>query len=216
MIEFQTSQTEWNNVLQALSATNISIAMVVTGGGTGVIPRCFRRVGASLNFVDANVPYSRVATEQYLGFKPVESYASVNTACALAKAAYARAQTQTETRSHALGLSMTASLPTHPVAHASHNDPRWPDAKTSVPDSQIHVASHDTINRRNWSLHFSARQCNRNTAESIAEQIFLVALTAAINSPKSQPYEDTLSRLLAAGLVITSNLDRSGSDRTTI
>jgi hypothetical protein len=212
MIEFQTSQKEWDDVLEALSATNISIAMVVTGGGTGVIPRCFRRVGASLNFVDANVPYSRIATEQYLGFKPVDPFASVSTACALAKAAHARAQIQAETRTHGLGLSMTASLPSHPIVHGNCNNSRSPDVSTSVPRCQIHVASHDTINCRNWSLHFSAGQCKRNTAEAIAEQMFLVAMTASINSPKSQPYEDTLSRLLAAGLAITSNLDRSGSD----
>lgn len=208
MIEFHTSQKDWDSVLQALTATNLKIAMVVTGGGTGVIPRCFRRVGASLNFVDANVPYSRVATQQYLGVKPADSFASASTAYALARAAHTRAQTQAETRSQSLGISLSAALPTHSLGHDNRGNSGRQDAKTSVPDYQIHVASHDAMNRRNWSLHFSADQCNRSTAESISEQMFLVAIAASIGESKHQAYDDPLSSLLDAGLAITKNLGK--------
>ena len=219
MIEFHRSPKQWDGILQALTATNINIAMVVTGGGTGVIPLCFGRVGASRNFVEANVPYSRVATQQYLGFKPADSYASASTAHALARAAHARAQKQTDTQAHSpglslgsLGISLSAALPTHPMGHDNRENASQQDAKTSIPDYQIHVASHDTMSRRSWSLHFSADQCNRTTAESIAEQMFLAALAASIDESKRQPHGDPLSPLLAAGLAITKNMEQPGSD----
>ena len=177
-----------------------------------MIPRCFRRVGASLNFVDANVPYSRVATQQYLGFKPADSFASASTAYALARAAHARAQTQTDTRTQSLGISLSAALPTHSIGHDKRDNASRQDAKTSVPDYQIHVASHDTMNRRCWSLHFSEDQCNRYTAESISEQMFLVAIATSIAESNRQAYDDPLSSLLAAGLAITKTMDKPGSD----
>ena len=65
--------------------------MVLTGGGSGVISRCLRRPGASLNFVEAVMPYSRQATQQYLGVEPSEGYASAQTAKALAQTAQRRA-----------------------------------------------------------------------------------------------------------------------------
>ena len=111
-LAFQPTEGRWDCLLEQLSISKIQIAMVVTGGGTGVISRCLRRSGASLNFVEAVVPYSRLATQRYLGLEPTEGYASQHTANALAQVAHSRATSLTEKDQRCFGIALTATLPT--------------------------------------------------------------------------------------------------------
>lgn len=199
---FQQSEEHWDSLLEQLSNSKIQIAMVVTGGGTGAISHCLRRPGASLNFVEAVIPYSRMATQFYLGIEPTEGYASQHTANALAQVAHSRATLLSEKDHPSFGISLTATLPTKP--HGAEAN--------SAQSCCIHVASHNTQIRRGWSLYFAGEQSDRDVAESIAEQMFLIALQDSLYQNGIAVSSDPLLPLKSAGLQVsmTHPFDSSG------
>jgi len=192
-LEFQPTEDAWAYLLENLSRSNIQIAMVITGGGTGVISRCLRRSGASLNFVEAVVPYSRTATQEYLGFKPTQGYASQDTAKALAQTAQQRAASLSDKSRQALGIALTATLPTS----FNISDPK------PAQNCCIHVASHGLDFSRGWSLCFTGQANDRETSESIAEQMFLIAIHDSLQESGVTIDSDPFLPLNSAGLTIT-------------
>ena len=198
-LEFQPTVDAWACILENLCISKIQIAMVITGGGTGAISHCLRRSGASLNFVEAVVPYSRLATQEYLGMEPIEGYASHQTAKALAKAAHRRAVSLSDTPHQAFGIALTATLPTE----AANSDTKL------AQNCCIHVASQSTDIGRGWSLCFKGQASQRDVSESIAEQLFLNALQDALHQIGVTIELDPVLPLNAAGFTIkmTSSSD---------
>jgi nicotinamide mononucleotide (NMN) deamidase PncC len=192
-LAFQPTEGRWDCLLEQLSISKIQIAMVVTGGGTGVISRCLRRSGASLNFVEAVVPYSRLATQRYLGLEPTEGYASQHTANALAQVAHSRATSLTEKDQRCFGIALTATLPTKSDGY---------DAD-STQNCCVHVASQNAQICRGWSLYFTGEQSDRDVAESIAEQMFLIALQDSLHQSGSTVGSDPLLPLNSIGLQVS-------------
>lgn len=96
----------------------LQIAIVVTGGGTGVIGDCFGRSGASTNFVHAAVPYSRGSLAELIGGAPRQCVSAV-VAAEMAKAAYRLADRWSDRpATPRLGIAMTACLPTQTPGRA--------------------------------------------------------------------------------------------------
>ena len=199
-IEFQPTDKAWTCILNDLCLSDMQIAIVVTGGGTGAISRCLRRSGASLNFVEAVVPYSRMATQQYLGFEPTEGYASQPTAKVLAQTAYRRATSYINTPQLAFGIALTATLPTKPLSS---------DARLTQ-TCCIHVASQGEDLGRGWSLCFAAKPSEREISESIAEQMFLIALQDSLHQHGCPIKSELVQPLNAAGLSVTMTHSESG------
>lgn len=83
----------------------------ISGGGAAFLSDYLAVPGASDSLVEGIVPYSKAATDAFLG-KPPESYCSEHTARLLAAAAFARARSLEPERDPnvALGLGATASL----------------------------------------------------------------------------------------------------------
>jgi nicotinamide mononucleotide (NMN) deamidase PncC len=202
-LAFRQSEDHWESLLEQLSNTKIQIAMVVTGGGTGAISHCLRRPGASLNFVEAVIPYSRMATQLYLGLEPTEGYASEHTANALAQVAHSRATSLSQKGHRSFGIALTATLPTKP--HGTEAN--------SAQNCCVHVVSHNTQIRRGWSLSFTGEQSDRDVAESIAEQMFLIALQDSLYQNGIAVSSDPLLPLKSAGLQVsmTHPFDSSGA-----
>lgn len=193
-IEFQPTDNAWTYILEDLCLSKMQIAMVVTGGGTGAISRCLRRSGASLNFVEAVVPYSHMATQNYLGFEPIEGYASQQTAKALAQTAHRRAASLSNTPQQSFGIALTAALPTKPA----NSDARL------TQNCRIHVASQSEDLCRGWSLHFAAQPSDRDVSEAIAEQMFLIALQNLLHEQGFPIESDPMQPLDAARLTVTT------------
>ena len=192
-LAFQQSEEHWESLLEQLSHSKIQIAMVVTGGGTGAISHCLRRSGASLNFVEAVIPYSRMATQLYLGLEPTEGYASQHTATALAQVAHCRATSLTEKDQRCFGIALTATLPTKSDGY---------DAD-STQNCCVHVASQNAQICRGWSLYFTGEQSDRDIAESIAEQMFLIALQDSLYQSGITVDSDPLLPLHSVGLQVS-------------
>ena len=76
--------------LARIHASAHRTVLVVTGGGTQAIADLLAVPGASRTVLEAVVPYSEAALTEFLGASPRQAV-SVETAAALARAAYKRA-----------------------------------------------------------------------------------------------------------------------------
>ena len=156
------SEPNWDPLFQTLCQQPFQIALVCTGGGAGAIAKCFRRSGASCNFVDAAIPYSRAASDEYLGAPTNDSRASKEFAQRLASAAFARAIRLSEVDAPvAVGIGLVAVLPTLPA-----NDV----------EERIHVAMHRQGDQQVWSTELEKGTQTRESAEAIADEMLLRAL----------------------------------------
>lgn len=156
------SDLDWARLFDTLRDQPLQIAIVCTGGGSGAIARCFRRSGASKNFVEGVIPYSRAASDEYLQRPFNESKASKAFAQQLAEVAYQRAKRLTDCEpSVFVGIALVAALPTREVT----------DVK-----EQIHVALHRQDRQRCWSHEFEQDTDTRESAEEVADGMVFHAL----------------------------------------
>lgn len=155
------SRRDWQTLLDGLSNTDARICLVVTGGGTGAIGRCFGRSGASQNFVEAAVPYSRQSLDDFLGHRLDSPSVCELTVAEMAGRAMERARRLTDHSGDAMGIALTASLPTHPPRDHEH---------------AIFAAFQTESLQRSWCVKLMGDRWDRVTAEQIAEATVYNAL----------------------------------------
>jgi hypothetical protein len=105
-----------DSLIEQIQSCGLKASIVMTGGGTTAISEILTHPGASRFVVEAYVPYSPAAFDQYLeptGQNP-ESYCSASAAVLLAKHAYTRAS-NLEKELPVIGFSCTAALQTNRV-----------------------------------------------------------------------------------------------------
>lgn len=98
-----------NPIISVLKEQNKKLNIVITGGGSAVISRFLEVGGASSVVVDAQVPYSKEALDNYLGKSP-DKYCSADTATMMAATAYYKALNLGVNPNNAIGLGVTCSL----------------------------------------------------------------------------------------------------------
>ena len=163
-----TTETIASDILSTLAKTPWKVAIVLTGGGTGVIGRCFARSGASTNFIEGLVPYSREAVIDYLGKRLSGSSASVEASEQLAQKAYERAQRLSpsdgcDSNSAYAGLALVAALPTTPPRRGS---------------DRIHVSLITASAGKTWTIELPRGEHTRKSSEEVAEQLALIGLAS--------------------------------------
>jgi len=161
---------DWDQLFAVLKEQPLQIALVCTGGGTGALARCFRRPGASKNFVEAVVPYSRAAAADYLGRTPGRemSHASPEFAQVLATTAHQRAgRLSDQPTTLAAGVALAAALPT---------------VGQLVDELRIHVAVETAHHQQSWSETASGHGHNRESAEDLADGLMFDALRSLIDA----------------------------------
>lgn len=138
------------------------IAMVISGGGSGSVTSCLRRSGASKNFVEIAIPYSRASMENYLGNKTAGPSASIETARQLASRALDRASQFSDLQDAIpVGLSLTAALPTQPPRDQVN---------------QVHVSLQSDGVIKDWSQFFGPEITSRSEAETVADDMLMHAI----------------------------------------
>lgn len=156
------SDLKWQQLFAELVTKPVQIALVCTGGGSGAIAKCFRRVGASKNFVEAAIPYSRIASEAYLGSAPEGPYASKVFAQQLASAAFGRATSMSDIDSPvSVGIALVAALPSN---------------RPDDVDQRIHVAICRQDEKKCWSETLAKGTQTRESAEAIADEMVFRAI----------------------------------------
>ena len=159
--------------------------------------RCNLSLPSSLGCLDqlcrSGHSFSRMATQTYLGFEPTNGYASPSTAKALAQTAHCRAVSFSKAPQQALGIALTATLPTKPPGS---------DARLTQ-NCCIHVASQGKDLARGWSLCFAAKPSEREVSESVAEQMFLIALQDSLHQHGFPIRSELVQPLNDGGFTVT-------------
>jgi hypothetical protein len=157
--------------LQMMTQRPWQIALVISGGGSGAIGSCLAKPGASRHFVEAVVPYSRRAMNNYLGQQPTCASASIEMARLMAERALVRAAELSDfPDAIPVGVAMTCALPTIPPRDHVN---------------QIHVAIASLDIAKDWSRLLGPEVAGpevatRERAEAIAEEMLLQTLTESL------------------------------------
>lgn len=109
------------------------MVLAITGGGTGAIAELLTVPGGSATVLEAIVPYSAAALEQWLGGVP-DHYCNERTARAMAMAAFERARRLSTADPRTLrGISATASLVSNRPKRGPHRiHVAWQSAERTV------------------------------------------------------------------------------------
>lgn len=104
---------DWSAAIARFHASHCRSVLAITGGGASLIGELLRVPGGSSTILEAVVPYSARALDEWLK-KPPDSYCSEATALAMAVVAYQRAvelsDSQNASGIQPLGIGLTASL----------------------------------------------------------------------------------------------------------
>lgn len=196
---FSTEATA-SEILSALTETHWRVAVVLTGGGAGFIGHCFARSGASKNFIEGLVPYSREAVNDYLGNYPSGSSASVEAAEQLAQKAYQRCQCLSplddpDCDAEFAGLALVAALPTTPPRRGI---------------DRIHVSLITASFGKTWSIELPRGKHTRQSAEQVAEQLALIGLASL--TEREDQFQELISHFAQSGITVTEHATRRSRD----
>ena len=120
-------------LIEQIHAAATPLVLAITGGGSGAISALLEVPGASATVLEAVVPYSSTALEQWLG-GPVDHYCSERTARAMAMAAFERARKLSDADPHTLrGIGATASLVSNRPKRGPHRiHVAWQSAESTT------------------------------------------------------------------------------------
>jgi nicotinamide mononucleotide (NMN) deamidase PncC len=114
------AQNDLPSLIHQVYASGVKAAFVVTGAGSSAIQRLLSVPGASGTVLEAVVPYSSQALQDYIGFLP-KKFVSETTAASLSAAAYARGlHFQAGSGDRLLGVASTATIATNRVKRGEH------------------------------------------------------------------------------------------------
>jgi hypothetical protein len=147
--------------------------LVVTGGGSQALADLLAVPGASRTLLEALVPYSHKSLTAFLGAPPVQ-YVSVETAAALAQAAYRRALVLRENETAPVaGVSCTATLATDRPKQGVHRAQcgLCTAARTQVYSLTLQKGARDRQGEErlvsDLLLHVLAKACGADVAEDV-------------------------------------------------
>ena len=161
-------------LIAQIHANPLMVMLVVTGGGTQALADLLAAPGASRTVLEALVPYSAASLTDFLGTLP-KQVVSVETAAALARAAYQRASTlhyeqaeQDEQKTSVVGVSCTAALVTDRPKKGEHR-------------AHLGVSSSDET--RVYSLTLTKGARDRREEERVVSNLVLAVLALTCGIP---------------------------------
>jgi hypothetical protein len=118
MLKFSFMREEIRPLIEAIHARPVQLMLVTAGAGTQALSWLLSVAGASRTLLEALVPYSEAAFDDFLGQKPAK-YVDEATAGYLAGRALTRAK-QLSAGPHLLGLACTATIITDRPKRGEH------------------------------------------------------------------------------------------------
>jgi hypothetical protein len=172
-----------NELIAAIHRSGARIVIAITGGGSSAIGKLLEVPGGSDSLLEALVPYSQAALEEFLGGAP-DQFCSEPTARAMAMAAWIRArQLAAEDPRKLIGVGMTASLVSNMPKKCDH---------------RIHVGVQTAELTASYSLTITKGERSRGEEEQLAANMLIMAL-ADICLSKSEKVGDPLINTLLSG-----------------
>lgn len=159
------SATAWTELVARIHSSGRQIVVAVTGGGSKAISQLLEVPGGSRTVLEAVVPYSQAALDDWLG-SPVEKACSEPTSRALAMAAWLRARRLApDADPHQLvGVGSTASLASDRPKRGEH---------------RVHVAVQTATATASFSLPLAKGARDRKKEEWLAAKLVLTVLGEA-------------------------------------
>lgn len=163
-----TFETAISELVRRIHATPHRACLVVTGAGTQALAWLFAEPGTSRTVLDAQVPYVRVALDEYVGAQ-ADQHVSAGEALKMARAALKRAQKLApaaglDSQTPLIGIGCTAAIATDRVRRG---------------DNRVHVAWADGGRQKAYSLVFIKGARDRKGEEAIGSVLVLNALAEA-------------------------------------
>lgn len=153
--------------IQAIHDTPTMAMLVMAGAGTQMLSDLLGVAGASRTILEALVPYSVPAFDEFLGFTP-EKYVAANTARLLAGRALTRARWLRQDKGPVVGLACTATIVTDRPKKGEH---------------RAHIALWQPERLVWYGLHLEKGARDRQGEERLVSTLMLHVLTVACGLP---------------------------------
>ena len=175
------STTVWTELVAAIHASDCQVVVAVTGGGSKAISQLLELPGGSQTLLEAVVPYSLEALQDWLG-GAVDQACSEPTARAMAMAAWIRARrlAPESDPERLIGLGATASLASDRPKRGEH---------------RVHVAVQTASATSSFSLPLTKGARDRKKEEWLAAKLALTVLGEASGAPATAANEALLDQL---------------------
>ncbi len=154
------------NLIRRIHDTSAKACLVITGAGTSAISALFGVAGSSRTVIEAQIPYSMAALDNYVGMT-ADQHVSREEARIMAIRAYERAVSLSETAprtQHLVGLSCTAAI-------ATDRERRG--------ENRAHIAWHDGNRGASYSIVMNKGARDRAGEETVCKVVILNALAEA-------------------------------------
>jgi nicotinamide mononucleotide (NMN) deamidase PncC len=151
-----------NELIAAIHASGAKIVIAITGGGGSAIGKLLEVPGGSASMLEAIVPYSQAALNEFLGGTP-DQFCSEPTARAMAMAAWIRARHLDASGDpyKLVGIGMTASLVSSTPKKGEH---------------RIHIGVQTAEQTSSYSLTLNKGARIRSEEEQLAAKLLISAL----------------------------------------
>ena len=166
--------------IELLNRFNAQVVVVVSGGGTQVIPQLLAEGGASNVMLEALVPYAKSAVAEFLGGNP-DAYCSDRTTRQLAVAGWQRSIKLSSQGRNNVGIAATASLRS---------------GKPKMGQHRVHVATHRVQETVTATLQLKKNARSRLEEEHVAALLCLDVLVSAVTETSNHPWRKELESLL--------------------
>ncbi len=166
--------------IELLNRFNAQVVVVVSGGGTQVIPQLLAEGGASNVMLEALVPYAKSAVAEFLGGNP-DAYCSDRTTRQLAVAGWQRSVKLSSQGRNNVGIAATASLRS---------------GKPKMGQHRVHVATHRVQETVTATLQLKKNARSRLEEEHVAALLCLDVLVSAVTETSNHPWRKELESLL--------------------
>ena len=176
--------------IELLNRFDAQVVVVVSGGGTQVIPQLLAEGGASNVMLEALVPYAKSAVAEFLGGNP-DAYCSDRTTRQLAVAGWQRSIKLSSQGRNNVGIAATASLRS---------------GKPKMGQHRVHVATHRVQETVTATLQLKKNARSRLEEEHVAALLCLDVLVSAVTETSNHPWRKELESLLLPEEEIVRNV----------
>ncbi len=176
--------------IELLNRFDAQVVVVVSGGGTQVIPQLLAEGGASSVMLEALVPYAKSAIAEFLGGDP-DAYCSDRTTRQLAVAGWQRSIKLSSQGRNNVGIAATASLRS---------------GKPKMGQHRVHVATHRVQETVTATLQLKKNARSRLEEEHVAALLCLDVLVSAVTETSNHPWRKELESLLLPEEEIVRNV----------
>lgn len=156
------------DVVQSIHDSPGQLVLVVAGAGHSALSHLLNVAGASRTLLEAIIPYSNAAFNDFLSYSPTQ-YVAAETARRMAGRAYTRACQLSLDRTTAIGVGCTATIATD---------------RTKRGDHRAHIALWERDQCTNYSLQLEKGEHDRKGEEALVGQLIINTIAESFGIPQ--------------------------------